>query len=86
MPLALPTIHLNGTSAQSLLDDIRDAAIAVRAAMDALSRTAPNGRDYYPQGNDALIIASGQHAERMARLRSVYAELQQIGEYLADKA
>jgi hypothetical protein len=86
MALALPTIHLNGTSAQSLLDDTCDAAFTVKTAIDALARTAPNGRDYYLQGDDAMVIASGQHAERMARLRSVYAELQQIGEYLADKA
>lgn len=52
--------------------------------MGALANAAPNGRDYYPQGPGALKQAQEEHQNRMARLRSVYAELQQLAEAIAD--
>jgi hypothetical protein len=52
--LAVPTIHLNGTSRESLMEDLLGAYHALTEAIAALGRACPNGRDYYPQGNDAL--------------------------------
>ena len=85
--MILPTIHLNGTSVRSLLDDNSRAHTALTEAIQYLAQTAPNGRDYYPQGDidgtPALYIAQDQHSERMAKLLQVKRELEQIADYLA---
>lgn len=41
-----PTIHLNGTSPQELINAIEEAQHAINVAYDALAKTAPNMRDY----------------------------------------
>lgn len=73
-----PMVHLNGTSQQSLLDAYKDAATAVSRAMDALVATAPNGRDYYPLGDNALREALVEHRARMLKLAEVKDELAAI--------
>jgi len=87
--MILPTIHLNGTSVRSLLDDNSRAYTALMEAIQYLAQTAPNGRDYYPQGDidgkPALYVAQDQHSERMAMLLQVKRELEAIGEYLASE-
>ncbi len=82
--LTLPTIHLNGTSANVLYEDLANALGAMRAAIMAVEATAPNGRDYYPQGDRALAVAAYEHIDRIARLRSVVAELETLAEHIAD--
>jgi hypothetical protein len=78
--LAVPTIHLNGTSRENLMEDLLGAYHALTEAITALGRACPNGRDYYPQGNDALSAALEDHRSRLARLESVKAELMQVAE------
>jgi len=56
----LPTIHHNGTSAQALYDQAIDVARAARQLLTAMQSAWPNGRDYYPQGEDALKVASAE--------------------------
>ncbi len=51
---------------------------AVRAAEMALSMTAPNGRDYYPQGPEAIDRAISDHCARQAALASVFDQLQEL--------
>lgn len=80
MTLAVPTIHMNGTSAQSLLDDICAALDAIRTAEDAMRKVTPNGRDYYPQGENAILEALRQHANRLHNLHAVHNELEEIAE------
>jgi predicted phage tail protein len=70
-----PTIHLNGTSAETLARDTEVAIKALRAAIDAMCDTAPNGRDYYPQGPDAIKTANHEHLQRMSRLRTTLDEM-----------
>lgn len=82
--MTLPTIHLNGTSAQSLLDQQTDAGHAVYKAMEALGNAAPNARDYYVQGDGAFQRAAAEHTARMEKLRSVYDDLQKLAEHIAD--
>ena len=84
--MILPTIHLNGTHPRDLLQDVLDALTAIREAIRALDKTAPNGRDYYPQGGDALGLAFGEYLLRRDSLCNVLKELEQIAEYLSDKA
>ena len=78
--LAIPTIHLNGTSKESLVESLCEAIHAIHEAGRALAQTCPNGRDYYPQGNTAIQWALDQHEARMNKLREVATELEQIAE------
>lgn len=75
-----PTIHLNGTSRAALLESYCDAGAAVRQALDKLADAAPNGRDYYTQGGDAIGVAVAEHVDRLRRLESVLAELSELAE------
>lgn len=82
--MMVPTIHLNGTSRDSLLEQVTDAGHALHDAMKKLDETAPNGRDYYPQGQGALKQAETEYRSRAERLRSVYQELQLLAMEIAD--
>lgn len=75
----LPTIHLNGTGARTLLAEYRAAAKAAKVAADALAQATCNARDFYPQGDAAW---SSARAEREANLR----KLREVHEYLTDWA
>ena len=80
--LAKPTVHMNGTSKQVLMDQLCNAIDAIHVAGNTLAAAYPNGRDYYPQGADAIHLAMNQHAARMAKLREVAEELREIVESL----
>jgi hypothetical protein len=80
-----PAIHLNGTSGEVLLDQVCSAGHAVATAMKALEDAWPNGRDYYPLGDDALRRAESEWKSRIDRLRSVQQELEQLAGLIADK-
>jgi hypothetical protein len=73
-----PSIHLNGTSRDDLFDGYMVAMAAVEAAIDALVRCAPHGRDYYPQGDDAWKQAYAEHDARLRALNSVSRELTEL--------
>ena len=73
--MILPTIHRNGTSKADLFDRYWTALLAVEAAIDAVAQTGPNGRDYYPQGDDALRQAQAAHQDRLKRLHAIVLEL-----------
>ena len=81
--MMLPTIHMNGTSKTDLLEGYCDAISAVLLALEALARTTPNGRDYYPQGDGACAIASREHDARKRALMKVMDELQTLAEHVA---
>ena len=66
-----PIVHLNGTSKQDLLDARYRAIDALEAAGCTLAQAAPNGRDYYPDGPEAVERATAQHHERMKALKSI---------------
>jgi hypothetical protein len=73
-----PTIHLNGTAAADLLKQYRSAYAAVSDAIEAICKASPHGRDYYPQGTDAINNAQSEHWERVAKLREVEKELMEL--------
>jgi hypothetical protein len=77
-----PTVHLNGTSRKELLEQLTEALERLRRAEGALMAAAPNGRDYYTQGNMKIVEASAQHSLRMKALKVIYAELEEIAEGL----
>lgn len=84
--MRVPTIHLNGTSQERLLEVHENAGRALGAAIDALSDAAPNGRDFYPQGEQALSEAMREHRARMEKLNEVRSELVQLMEAIAESS
>lgn len=80
-----PTIHMNGTSLERLIDDNQRSIDALRNAIETMAQTGPNGRDYYPQGGNAMEDAQNEHRARMQKVQDVMRELETIGEYLGDE-
>lgn len=78
--MMFPTIHLNGTSKEVLLDQNLKAAEAIRDAMLALQQAAPNARDYYPQGDQAYFKARREYEARLDLLNQVLADQMAIVE------
>jgi hypothetical protein len=88
--MRLPSIHLNGTDAQSLFDGYRAAYEAVKAAQKALAQCAPNGRDYYgqdsmiPGSRSAINDAMDEHRARMAALETIERDLEAFALHLME--
>ena len=80
-----PTIHLNGTSAETLLDQYQTAASALRQAAETLIDAHPNARDYYPQGADAFREALLEHSERLVLIRRVMNDLDLLAEQVQNQ-
>jgi hypothetical protein len=82
--LILPTVHLNGTAKEALMDSLTEARSALRGAIEKLEAAAPHQRDYYPQGAGAYEFARGQHQGRVAKLSGVSEQLASMLEALED--
>ena len=80
-----PTVHSNGTSASELLGQLENVGGALVTAIKALEGAAPNGRDYYPQGESAIHEAREEHDARLQRLRIVYGEILAMHQGVADQ-
>lgn len=66
--MIFPTIHLNGTSREALAAPLREAHEKLGEALAALEACAPHGRDYYPQGPQALRAATREFIEQRDRV------------------
>jgi hypothetical protein len=73
---SVPSIHTNGTSAESLLDGLSDALDHLRRGQRAMAAAEPNERDYYPHGPQAVTRAKGEAEERHIDLRRIITELE----------
>jgi hypothetical protein len=80
--VAVPTVHLNGTSAQNLFDDLNAAVEALRLGQRRMVEASPNGRDYYPQGDGALRNVMAQHERRCGDLVRMLAELEEMRDHV----
>ena len=76
--MRIPTVHMNGTGAEALVEQVIEAAHAVDHAIDKLRDAWPNGRDYYVQGDSALREAQAEWQARTDKLIGVKKELEQI--------
>jgi hypothetical protein len=83
--MLIPTIHLNGTTDEVMLDQYTAAAHAVQKAIDAICDAGPNARDYYVQGTDAALTAQREHEARVTSLKRVRDELAAIVEGIQDQ-
>lgn len=77
-----PTVHLNGTSRDALLESYCEAINALHEAGRKLAAAYPNARDYYVQGDEATAGAMKQHEARLAKLKEVIGELEEIAEHI----
>ncbi len=80
--MTYPTVHLNGTSRNSLVDQYQNAANAVRTAIDTVAQNGPHGRDYYVV-DGAFEAARKEHQARLDKLRSVLHEIDDILDHIA---
>ena len=80
-----PTIHLNGTSARELREQLAKAYLAVTEAQDKLAQAMPHGRDYYVQKGDATNEAQAEMRARIAKLEEVKTELMLMHQAVADQ-
>jgi hypothetical protein len=77
--LIAPVVHLNGTAQEDLYEALSAACESLARAREAVQKTAPNGRDYYPHPvRYALTKALSQHDSRLARIGEVETELRTI--------
>lgn len=56
------------------------AVEALDAAYMAIKEIGPNGRDFYPQGPEAMTAATVEHESRLRRLDDIKAELEAMME------
>ena len=76
--MKIPTLHLNGTSRDSLLDPLGEVIGNITTAINSMSLIAPNARDYYVQLPGAFEAARSEHCDRVRRLIEVRDEIEQI--------
>lgn len=80
--MRLPTIHINGTHRNNLLEGLSKVSSTLGDALYAMRRASPNARDYYPQGQEAFAEAASGHASRIERISSVAAEIEAMIEHV----
>lgn len=73
-----PTIHLNGTSAESLIEAYTAAYDALEVAYEAMKATYPNNRDFYVQGEHAIDAAIFEHRSRLQKIDDLKAGLDML--------
>lgn len=83
-PKMIPTIHLNGTSQDALLEEVTGACQALREADRVMCNAPPNGRDYYLQGAGALQKAVEEHQARRKKVLEVLGEMEALAEAISD--
>lgn len=69
-----PTININGTSKDDLINPRRDAMDALASVVEMLKQVTPNGRDY-PNDLTRCIADRDKHYARLNQLRDIQAEL-----------
>jgi hypothetical protein len=80
--MIMPTIHINGTSRESLVSDLEIACNAIATAISAVIECAPNARDYYPQGDNAYATAVAEYSDRLHHLVCTRDELMTIWQHI----
>lgn len=78
--MIVPTIHPNGTSREQLVAQLTAVTGHLEAARKALKNACPNGRDYYPQGPDAMEQAVKRHDSWGWMLRKLTDEIVDLAE------
>jgi hypothetical protein len=69
-----PTININGSSADDLIQPRMDAYAILREAKILLQRVTPNGRDY-PGDVDKCVADREAHYARLSQINAIMAEI-----------
>lgn len=69
-----PTININGSSKDDLINARLDAMDRIAEAIEELKKVTPNGRDY-PGDNDQCLADRQTHYHRIKVLQDLYIEL-----------
>jgi hypothetical protein len=73
-----PTIHLNGTGKETLLEELATALDGIATALHTVSQMTVHGRDYYPQGPQAYQVARIEQERRLRMLMEIQNELSEM--------
>lgn len=82
---SIPTVHLNGSSPDSLLDAYREVLDVCLKLAKALAEAQPNGRDFYPQGPNAISVAMAEHRTRVERVKLTMDEITALYDGVMDQ-
>jgi hypothetical protein len=82
-----PTIHLNGSGAENLLNQYHDCWEALDTAVKVLCRSRPHGRDYYPQDNGGILgptymAARNEHENKIQQLESMLKDFAKLAQHV----
>ena len=72
--MVTPTVNLNGSSADDLIQPRIAAYDALQAALKALQQATPNGRDY-PGDNDRCLADRETHFARLRALHTIASDV-----------
>lgn len=83
MSVPLPTVHLNGTSKQMLLEGYQNAWQSIQTAIETLAKVEFHPRDYFVNMDpDAYAKARDQRDGQFYELRKIQEELYAVIEHL----
>lgn len=74
----IPTVHMNGDTRQSLIDQNMAVYYAADKLLTALDGASPNGRNFYTQGPKAFSDAQTEHTARWVAVNKIRHEMETI--------
>lgn len=81
-----PTVHLNGTSQEELLNQLVEAMNGIREADQKLSDSQPNGRDYIQPTTFTFKEAQEQHKRWRDMLKTILDEIYAVSEKVSEQS
>lgn len=86
LTVTLPVIHINGTSAKTLKDEIKVAVAAIDAAKKSIEAMTVHARDHYVKADkQSYEFARNEHIERLKRLQTTRDELTILWNGISDQ-
>lgn len=73
-----PKVNINGTSADELLEQNKEALRALLEAFAAVQQCAPHGRDYQTVEPEQYRLARQQHNRWLTQLDDMRKEIEQV--------
>lgn len=76
--VTIPTVHMNGDTREELIRVNMRVYEKAGDLLTALYQSGPNGRNFYPQGVEAIIHAAEEHRDRIEAVQRIKAEMEEI--------
>lgn len=74
----IPTIHMNGSSAERLLEGYQEILEKAAELMSAMGEAPLNARDYYPQGPAAWGEADDEFRSYVVAVRTLIKHFNEV--------